>query len=222
MRRRFSTTRLCLLLLPLILEGCSTAQSTYNPQGHAAHEIAKLSWFMTILFLVVTAVMWVLLFVAVTKRRGTLSEHAPIDSGGGQAWIAIGGLAIPLFILSLIFVLGLRLLSRFPIHGAHGAMGMNHPAMERGEVKSPDILVIGHQWWWEVHYLEGDQDQHFTTANEIHIPTNRPVDIELESADVMHSFWIPGLHGKVDLIPGQHQLRPPGGQPRGQLSWPVR
>ncbi len=114
MRRRFSTTRLCLLLLPLILEGCSTAQSTYNPQGHAAHEIAKLSWFMTILFLVVTAVMWVRLVVAVTKRRGTLSEHAPIDSGGGQAWIAIGGLAIPLFILSLIFVLGLRLLSRCP------------------------------------------------------------------------------------------------------------
>jgi cytochrome c oxidase subunit 2 len=202
MRRRFSTTRLCLLLLPLILAGCSTAQSTYNPEGHAAHEIAKLSWFMTILFLVVTAVMWVLLFVAVTKRRGTLSEHAPIDSGGGQMWVAIGGLAIPLLILSLIFVLGLRLLSRFPIHGAHGAMDMNHAAMNRGEIKSPDILVIGHQWWWEVHYLDGGLDQQFTTANEIHIPTNRPVDIELESADVMHSFWIPGLHGKVDLIPG--------------------
>ena len=87
---------------------------------------------MTILFLVVTAVMWVLLFVAVTRRRGTLSEHAPIDSGGGQAWIAIGGLAIPLVVLSLIFVLGLRLLSRFPIHGAHGAMDMNHGAMEQG------------------------------------------------------------------------------------------
>jgi cytochrome c oxidase subunit 2 len=202
MHSRFSTTPLCLLLLPLILSGCSTAQSTYNPEGHAAHEIAKLSWFMTILFLVVTAVMWVLLFVAVTRRRGTLSEHAPIDSGGGQAWIAIGGLAIPLAVLTLIFVLGLRLLSRFPIHGAHGAMDMNHGAMNKGEVKSPDILVIGHQWWWEVHYLDGDMDQHFTTANEIHIPTNRPVDIELESADVMHSFWVPGLHGKVDLIPG--------------------
>jgi cytochrome c oxidase subunit 2 len=202
MDRRFNTTPLCLLLLPLILAGCSTAQSTYHTEGHAAHEIAKLSWFMTILFLLVTAVMWVLLSVAVNRRRGTLSEHAPIDSGGGQAWIAIGGLAIPLLVLSLIFVLGLRLLSRFPIHGAHGAMEMNHGAMNRGEVKSPDILVIGHQWWWEVHYLDGDLDQQFTTANEIHIPTNRPVDIELESADVMHSFWIPGLHGKVDLIPG--------------------
>jgi cytochrome c oxidase subunit 2 len=81
-------------------------------------------------------------------------------------------------------------------------MDMNHGTMSRGEVKAPDILVIGHQWWWEVHYLAGDLDQHFTTANEIHIPTNRPVDIELQSADVMHSFWIPALHGKVDLIPG--------------------
>src|ERR1700749_2621762 len=106
MRRRFSTTRLC-LLLPLLLAGCSTAQSTYHTEGHAAHEIAKLSWFMTILFLVVTAVMWVLLFVAATRRRGTLSEHAPIDSGGGQWWIAIGGLAIPLVVLSIIFILGL-------------------------------------------------------------------------------------------------------------------
>ena len=61
MDRRFNTTPLCLLLLPLILAGCSTAQSTYHTEGHAAHEIAKLSWFMTILFLVVTVVMWVLL-----------------------------------------------------------------------------------------------------------------------------------------------------------------
>jgi cytochrome c oxidase subunit 2 len=202
MRRRFSTTGPYLLLWVLLLAGCSTVQSTYNPEGHAAHEIAKLSWLMTILFLVVTAIMWGLLWVAATRRRGTLSEHDPIDSGGGQAWIAIGGLAIPLLVLTLIFVLGLRLLSRFPIHGAHGAMDMNHGAMNRGGVKAPDILVIGHQWWWEVHYLDGDLDQHFTTANEIHIPTNRPVDIELESADVMHSFWIPALHGKVDLIPG--------------------
>ena len=157
MHRLFRTTPLCFLLLPLLVAGCSTAQSTYHTEGHAAHEIASLSWFMTILFLVVTAVMWVLLLVAVTRRGGTLSEHAPIDSGGGQAWIAIGGLAIPLIVLSLIFVLGLRLLSRFPIHGAHGAMDISHGAMEKGEVKSPDILVIGHQWWWEVHYLDGDR-----------------------------------------------------------------
>lgn len=176
--------------LVLLLTGCATVQSTFNTHGPAAQRVAGLSWFMTILFLVVTVVMWALLAIAVAKRRGVLEEHAPVDVGGGQGWIAIGGLAIPLVILTIIFVLGLRLLSAFPIHGSH-----DHPS-------KPEILIIGHQWWWEVVYLNDDVSKQFTTANEIHIPTHRPVTIELESQDVMHSFWVPSLHGKVDLIPG--------------------
>jgi cytochrome c oxidase subunit 2 len=53
-----------------------------------------------------------------------------------------------------------------------------------------------------VHYLTGPENEHFVTANEIHIPVGRPVDIELQSGDVVHSFWVPALHGKVELIPG--------------------
>ncbi len=174
----------------VILTACEPAQSTFASHGPAAERIANLSWFMTILFLVVTAVMWVLIAWAAKRRRGSLAEHAPVDIGGGQKWIAIGGLAVPLVILTVIFVLGLNLLAEFPIHGPH------HHAMK------PDILIIGHQWWWEVHYLSGAADQEFTTANEIHIPVNRPMNIQLEADDVMHSFWIPSLHGKVDLIPG--------------------
>ena len=83
-----------------------TVQSTYNTHGPAANRIAQLSWMMTILFLVVTAIMWGLIAWAAKKRRGTLAEHAPVDIGGGQMWIAIGGLAIPLVILTVIFVLG--------------------------------------------------------------------------------------------------------------------
>ena len=149
---------------------------------------------MTILFLIVTVIMWVLIAWAAKRRRGSLAEHAPINIGGGHRWIAIGGLAIPLSILTVVFVLGLNLLATFPIHGPH-----LHPA-------EPDILVVGHQWWWEVHYLNRQPDQQFTTANEIHIPTDRSVNIELQSADVMHSFWIPALHGKVDLIPGHNNF----------------
>jgi cytochrome c oxidase subunit 2 len=66
----------------------------------------------------------------------------------------------------------------------------------------PDILIIGHQWWREVHYLTGEPDRQVNTANEIHIPAHRAVNIDLQSADVMHSFWVPSLHGKVDLVPG--------------------
>jgi cytochrome c oxidase subunit 2 len=146
---------------------------------------------MTILFLVTIAIMWVLIAWASVRRKGTLEEHAPIDAGGGQGWIAVGGLAIPLAVLCFIFVLGLKLLASFPIHDP-----MNQHAIK------PDIVVIGHQWWWEVHYVDGPMDEHFTTANEIHIPVNQPVMFELRSQDVIHSFWIPSLHGKVDLIPG--------------------
>lgn len=184
--RRIAFAAPCLLLLT----GCEPLQSTFAAHGPAAEKLAQLSWFMTILFLVVTLVMWVLLAWAARRRRGSLAEHAPVDIGGGQKWIAIGGLAIPLVILTVIFVFGLRLLAEFPIHGPH------QHAMK------PDILVIGHQWWWEVHYLSGSPDQEVTTANEIHVPVNRPINIRLEAYDVMHSFWIPALHGKVDLIPG--------------------
>jgi cytochrome c oxidase subunit 2 len=180
------------LAIPLLLflTGCEPMQSTFASHGPAAQKIANLSWLMTILFLLITVIMWVLIAWAARRRRGTLAEHAPVDMGGGQNWIAIGGLAIPLAILTIIFVLGLNLLAQFPIHGPH-----HHPI-------KPEILIIGHQWWWEVQYLSDHADREVTTANEIHIPIDRPVNIELESSDVMHSFWIPALHGKVDLIPG--------------------
>lgn len=187
--------------LLLLLTGCASVQSTFNTHGPASERIADLSWFMTIVFLVVTFIMWGLIAWGFAKRRGTLAEHAPINEGGGQAWIAIGGLAIPLLVLTVIFVLGLRLLAAFPIHGVKGGMeGMTMPAGAQ-ELK-PEILIVGHQWWWEVHYLSDTPSEGFTTANEIHIPAHRLINIELQSGDVMHSFWVPSLHGKVDLIPG--------------------
>jgi len=181
-----------LLASPLLLLalGCQRAQTSLYSSGPAAHSIAGMQWLLVILFLVISLIMWLLIAWAATTRRGTLEEHAPVDVGGGQGWIAIGGLLIPFIVLFILFVLGLKLLAGFPIQSAHDA-----------HVK-PDILIIGHQWWWEVHYLNPQPSLQFTTANEIHIPANRPVTLELESHDVIHSFWVPALHGKVDLIPG--------------------
>ena len=194
--------RILPLLLLSFLAGCTSIQSTFNGQGPAAVRLANLSWFMTILFLAVTLIMWGLIAYAFKRRQGSLAEHAPIDIGGGQGWIAIGGFLIPLAVLTVVFVLGLELLADFPIHGMHGMMDHGMAPGMAGNAPKPDILVIGHQWWWEVHYLGGEPDEQFTTANEIHIPAHRAVNIEVESADVMHSFWVPSLHGKVDLIPG--------------------
>lgn len=66
-----------------------------------------------------------------------------------------------------------------------------------------NIQLIGHQWWWEARYQFDDPSKNFTTANELHIPVGRPVVITLNSQDVIHSLWIPNLHGKRDLIPGR-------------------
>lgn len=183
--------RLILISPLLLLSGCQYVQSTLQPQGPAANRIAHMQWLMIILFLIVTAIMWVLIAWAVAKRRGTLAEHAPVDIGGGQGWIVIGGMLIPMIILFFLFVVGMKLLASFPIHQASSQVGLK-----------PEILVVGHQWWWEVHYLNDQPDQQVTTADEIHIPINRPVTIELESRDVIHSFWVPALHGKVDMVPG--------------------
>jgi cytochrome c oxidase subunit 2 len=64
------------------------------------------------------------------------------------------------------------------------------------------IEIVGQQWWWRVRYLDAQGMPQFETANEIRIPTDRAIDLTLESADVIHSFWIPALAGKIDTIPG--------------------
>ncbi len=183
-------------LLAMFLAGCATLQSTSNAHGPAAREIAHLSNAMSVTFVITIVVMWALLAIA-TRNRGSLKEHMPIEAGGGQGWVWIGGVAVPLLVLTVFFFLGLNLLRGFPIHGDHGAM--NSGSMAAGS--KPDILIIGHQWWWEVHYLEAPGHE-VITANEIHIPAHRPVNIEVRTADVIHAFWVPSLHGKVDLLPG--------------------
>ena len=70
------------------------------------------------------------------------------------------------------------------------------------ENQSAQIEVVGKLWWWEVNYLSPDGDILFTTANEIHLPLNKVTRIRLLAADVIHSFWVPELGGKVDMIPG--------------------
>jgi cytochrome c oxidase subunit 2 len=65
------------------------------------------------------------------------------------------------------------------------------------------VEITGHQWWWEIRYPNEDASSYFTTANEIHIPTGVPVTFTLLGGDVIHSFWVPNLTGKKDLIPGK-------------------
>lgn len=171
------------------LTGCNSPRSTLSPGGPASGNISWLEWAVLITFLVVSFIMWLLLLWAATRRRGSLASHEPWNVGGGQRWIVVGGFVIPFIVLTVFFLLSTVSMKSFPVHDGDY---MHHP----------QIQIIGHQWWWEVHYLGHPEDREFTTANEIHIPVGRPIDIELTTGDVIHSFWVPKLHGKVDLVPG--------------------
>jgi cytochrome c oxidase subunit II len=185
--KRFNYT-LGATLFWIVLSGCVQAQSTLEPAGPAAQTISDLSWFVYLLFTAVALVMWGLLWWVAVRRRGTFDEHEPVDVEGGRSWILIGGLGIPFVVLAVIFVMSQQVMMQSMPHG--------------GEISAPEIRLVGHQWWWEVQYVGGTPDNHFATANEIHIPVGKTVQLELASNDVIHSFWVPNLSGKVDLIPG--------------------
>jgi cytochrome c oxidase subunit 2 len=84
------------------------------------------------------------------------------------------------------------------------------------------LKITGYQWWWKVEYTDPDPSRRVRTANEIHLPVGAQVHVELASNDVIHSFWVPNLHGKRDLIPGrpaQIRLQPlQVGRYRGQCA----
>lgn len=181
-------------LLPVLaLAGCGTTDWLGDPSGPGARWTASLAWVVFLVFLAVVAAIWVLLGYLMLRRRrhGTLAEHMPWNEDGGRGWILFGGIVAPGLVFVGCFIASIIVMEEVPIEGTHE---QHHMAMH------PDITVTGHQWWWEVRYNGANV---FTTANEIHIPAGRPVTIELQSSDVIHSFWIPELHGKVDLIPGR-------------------
>ncbi|TMA72248.1 MAG: cytochrome c oxidase subunit II [Deltaproteobacteria bacterium] len=178
--------------LVVLASGCASDLDALSPAGPAARKLADLGSPVLVFFIIISAVMWALLIWVALRKTGTLAEHAAPDAGGGKGWVAYGGFVVPGAAFTAVFIATLRTMNAFPVdHQQHAA---------------PEIRVVGHQWWWEMHYLSKDLNQVFVTANEIHIPAGRPVDLELLSYDVIHSLWAPRLHGKVDLIPGMRNF----------------
>lgn len=176
----------------VLVAGCDSPQNyMFHTGGTAAAQLAHLGWYGLLAFMAATFVTLCLIGWLAFRRRGTIAEHAPIDSGDqGQSWILVGGFAIPFAVLSFLLVATMDTLSAFPITDGHEQL--------------PDIVATGHQWWFDLNYqFAGHPDENVDTATEIHVPIGRPMTIALRSADVIHSFWVPKLHGKVDMIPGQ-------------------
>jgi cytochrome c oxidase subunit 2 len=157
-----------------------TLASIVTPKGSEADRVAGAWWLMFGLAAFVYVVVAGLIVYSTVRgrRRGTQPSRLRED-----AFIWIGGVAAPVVIL---FVLA--------IVTVHTTEALRRPARDALEVD-----VAGEDWWWAVRYPGTD----IVTANEIHLPVDRPVDLRLTSDNVIHSFWVPELAGKQDAIPGQ-------------------
>ncbi|MFL5615030.1 MAG: cytochrome c oxidase subunit II [Gemmatimonadaceae bacterium] len=180
--------------LMLAITACSGAPMNYMyGHGPVASSEARLGWWLVIVSGVVVAVVALLVVLGALHRPPARDATALERTGshGGLIWIYLGGLLIPAVILIVSFGL---------------TLGTLHATARPPADPAATVQIIGHRWWWEVKYVARDPTKTIVTANELHVPVGRPVRLELTSADVIHSFWIPQLAGKTDVIPGQTNL----------------
>ncbi len=185
--RLIAAAALCTTPLVAAAEPAMSYLRTYGPAGDPA---TRLGWGLGIVSIVVTLIITVLLLAAIVRRRARPadpSELAVHRDEGGTTWIYVG------VGLSTLVLIGCAVWTMFTL--AATAMPLRAADLT--------LEVTAAQWWWGVRYRSIEPSRIFTTANEIHIPVGRPVRIELSSHDVIHSFWIPHLAGKMDVIPGQ-------------------
>mgnify|MGYP001283813315 CR=1 FL=1 len=170
------------LLSLLALAGCTGSQSAFMPQGAEAERIDTLFRVMTvgggIIFVAVIAVT-ALAMLGGERVRAIVSSERFINGAG---------IAFPTTVLTVLLVYGFLVM---------GAGAINPPP-----ASGLRIAVSGELWWWRVTYTD-ENGNTFDTANELHLPVGEPVAIELTTADVIHSFWVPSLAGKLDMIPGR-------------------
>jgi cytochrome c oxidase subunit 2 len=184
-------SRSCVRLIPalacLLLANCGGWQSVLDAHGASAFSLKQL----IILIVAICSLVWTLVMVALIAalwrgRRGS-DRPAGSSSASGMRNVVVTATALTVVVIS-----GFTVASFFTTRSLNAA--------------GKDDLVVrvrGSQWWWNVEYLDPRPDRRFATANEIHVPLGRNVRFQLEGDDVIHSFWVPSLAGKQDLIPGR-------------------
>jgi cytochrome c oxidase subunit II len=182
--------RLLPLALALVAGGCAGIQSVVDPKGPQAGQIAWLWW----LFLAVSVVVWLGVtagvLLALFRRDRVLFDGDEHTEEPGKVRVVtvftvVTGVILLVLLVSSVYV---------------GSVTTRRP----GPGQDPlTIEAIGRQWWWEFRYENEPASRTFITANEIRIPVGRPVIIKAKSLDVIHSFWVPNLHGKIDMVPGR-------------------
>jgi len=157
--------------------------------GSRAFPILWLTWGVIAISVAVMLVIAILVAEGIRRNRQTLAEPtAGVISGENPVRWIYAGVGVSCIVLVAAAAWTLYVLS---------ALAYEVPP------DGPTVEVAAHQWWWGMRYLDSDPSKIFSTANEMHIPVGVPVRIVLNSSDVIHSFWVPALGGKTDVIPGQ-------------------
>ncbi|HYI29203.1 MAG TPA: cytochrome c oxidase subunit II [Bradyrhizobium sp.] len=177
-----------LLLIMVLAAGCRDGQSALTPHGVQAAEIAQLSWALfaggAFILLVVIAATWIAV-------RGPAAFRQRLAT---QRLVVAGGIVFPAVVLTSLLFFNVALMD-------------SSARVSADKLDTVPVAVSGEQWWWRVTY-SSPAGALFASANEIRIPVGRDVVFTLSSADIIHSFWVPSLAGKVDMIPGrQTRLR---------------
>jgi cytochrome c oxidase subunit 2 len=163
--------------------GSGWPPAVFDPAGPYSEPVTTLAW---ALLLGGTAVLFVVLAALCAALFGSAKLKARL---GGERAIWILGFAFPAVVLTGLLVWGLMLTSSLSATRVTG--------------QEMRVKIIGEMWWWRVHYQDEEGRETLRDANELHIPVGTPVLLELEAADVIHSFWVPRLGGKMDMIPGR-------------------
>lgn len=188
-----TSRRICQCLLALCFSSCGGIQNAINPAGPQAENLSRLWWLMFIVCSVVFVLVMIALLLALRKQvpesDTTPVLEPPAEQERRKRNVVLSAISVTVIILFVFLI-------------ASFSAGRSMTA-ELANKNGLSIELSGHQWWWEVRYNDVDASNIFTTANEIHIPVGVPVVFSLRSTDVIHSFWVPNLSGKKDLIPGK-------------------
>jgi len=170
-----------LSVLPNVL-----STSMMNPAGEQARRIAQLTnyFFIAASFVLLVVTVLTVLFLYKFRAKAGDAEPKQIKRNVKVELVMVG---VPLAMVVFFFFLTVKTM--------RAVLPQHHD-------RAPDVIVTGHQWWWEVQYPLAN----VTTANEVHLPVGKPVLVELKSADVIHDWWVPELGNKMDMIPDRENF----------------
>jgi cytochrome c oxidase subunit 2 len=171
---------LLVTLLALVAGGCGSKQSALDPQSPNARGIATIWWVMLAGSVLGLAVIVGLLVASWFRRRRRGSDRP------GTVVVLVLGIATPILVLAALFFYSNIFL-----------LDATSPPPAGAATNALAIRVTGHQFWWEVRY----PGTRAVTANEIHIPVRTRVVVYVHTDDVIHSFWVPQLNRKIDMLP---------------------